>query len=49
MSGKVYRGGSNERMIKITDKNIGDEQNEFRNARECVVQISDLIMTVKYT
>ncbi len=37
--GKVYGRILNERMMKITDMNVGDEQGGFRKGRGCVDQI----------
>ncbi len=37
--GKIYGRILNERMMKITDKSVGDEQGSFRKGRGCVDQI----------
>ncbi len=49
MPGKIYGRILNERMIKITDKNMGDEQGGFRKGRGCVDQIFAVkILVEKY-
>ncbi len=47
MSGKIYGRIFNERMMKITDKSVGDEQGGFRRGRECVDQIFSFRMVVE--
>ncbi len=47
VAGKVYGRGLNDRMKKITEKNVGDEQGGFRKGRGCVDQIFALIMLVE--
>ncbi len=37
--GRIYGRILNERMMKITDKRVGDEQGGFRKGRGCVDQI----------
>ncbi len=37
--GKIYGGILNERMTKITDESVGDEQEGFRKGRGCIEQI----------
>ncbi len=39
LTGKIYGRILNERMKKITDKSVGDEQGGFRKGRGCVDQI----------
>ncbi len=47
--GKIYERILNERMMKITDKSVGDEQEGFRKGRGCVVQIFAMeILVEKY-
>ncbi len=41
--GKIYGRILNERMMKVMDKRVGDEQGGFRKSRGCV----DQIFTVK--
>ncbi len=36
---KIYGNILNERMAKITDKSVGDEQGGFWKGRECAYQI----------
>ncbi len=36
---KIYGRILNERLMKITDKSVGDEQGGFRKGRGCVDQI----------
>ncbi len=45
--GKIYRRILNERMMKITDKSVGDEQRGFRKGRGCVNQIFAMKILVK--
>ncbi len=45
--GKIYGRILNERMMKITDKSVGDEQGGFRKGRGCVDQIFAVKMLVK--
>ncbi len=46
---KIYGRILNERMMKITDKSVGDEQGGFRKGRECVDKIFALeILVEKY-
>ncbi len=37
--GKIYGRILNERLMKITNKSVGDEQGGFRKGRGCVDQI----------
>ncbi len=39
VAGKIYGRILNERMMKITDKSVGDEQGGFRKGRGCLNQI----------
>ncbi len=39
MPGKIYGRILNERIMKITDKSVGDEQGGFWKGRKCVEQI----------
>ncbi len=49
MPGKIYGRIINERMMKITDKSVGDEQGGFRKRRGCVNQIFTVkILVEKY-
>ncbi len=36
--GKIYGRILNERIMKITDKSVGDEQGGFQKGRECIDQ-----------
>ncbi len=47
--GKIYGRILNERMMKITDKSVGDEHGGFQKSRECVDQIFAMkILVEKY-
>ncbi len=47
--GKIYGRILNERMMKITDKGVGDEQGGFQKGRGCVNQIFAMkILVEKY-
>ncbi len=47
--GKIYGRILNERMMKVTDKSVGDEQGGFRKDRRCVNQIFAVkILVEKY-
>ncbi len=47
--GKIYGRILNERMMKVTDKSVGDEQGGFRKDRGCVDQIFAVkILVEKY-
>ncbi len=47
--GKIYGRILKERMIKITDKSVGDEQGGFRKGRGCIDQIFAVkILVEKY-
>ncbi len=47
--GKIYGRVINERLMKITDKNVGDEQGGFWKGRGCIDQIFAVkIMVEKY-
>ncbi len=47
--GRIYGRILNERMMKLTDKSVGDEQGGFRKGRGCVDQIFALkILVEKY-
>ncbi len=47
--GKIYGRILNERMMKVTDKSVGDEQGGFRKGRECVNKIFAVkILVEKY-
>ncbi len=47
--GKIYGRILNERMMKVTDKSVGDEQEGFREGRGCVNQIFAVkILVEKY-
>ncbi len=49
VSGKIYGRILNEIMMKITDKNVDDEQGGFLRGRECVDQIFAVkILVEKY-
>ncbi len=37
--GKIYGRILNERMMKITDKSVGDKQGDFQKGRGCIGQI----------
>ncbi len=45
--GQIYGRILNERMMKITDLSVGDEQGGFRKGRGCVDQIFAVKMLVK--
>ncbi len=47
MPGKIYGRILNERMLKITDKSEGDEQEGLRRGRGCVDQIFAVKMLVE--
>ncbi len=49
MPGKVYGRILNERMMKITDKSVGDEHGGFQKGRGCVDQIFAGKILVKNT
>ncbi len=47
--GKIYRRILYERLMKITDKSVGDEQGGFRKGRGCLDQIFAVkILVEKY-
>ncbi len=47
--GKIYGRILNERVMKITNKSMGDEQGGFRKGRGCVDQIFTVkILVEKY-
>ncbi len=49
MPGKIHGRILNEGMMKITDKNVGDEQEGFWKGRGCVDQIFAVkILVEKY-
>ncbi len=49
VSGKIYGRIINERMMKTTDKCVGDEQGGFRKGRGCIDQIFAVkILVEKY-
>ncbi len=49
MPEKIYGRILNERMMKITDKSVGDEQGGFQKDRGCVYQIFSVkILVEKY-
>ncbi len=49
MPGKICGRIFSERMIKITDKSVGDEQEGFWKGRGCVDQIFAMkILVIKY-
>ncbi len=45
--GKIYGRILNERMMKITDKGVGDEQGGFQKGRGCVDKIFVVKILVK--
>ncbi len=47
VSGKIYGRILNERMMTITDKNVGDKQGGFQEGRGCVDQIFAVKMLVE--
>ncbi len=44
--GKIYGRILNERMLKITDKRVGDEQGDFLKGKGCVGHIFTLKILV---
>ncbi len=49
MPGKLYGRILNERMMKVTDKSVGDEQGGFRKGRGCMNKIFAVkILVEKY-
>ncbi len=47
--GKIYGRILNERMMKITDNSVGDEQGGFRKGRGCIDQIFAVKILVENT
>ncbi len=49
VTGKIYERILNERMMKMTDKSVGDEQRSFGKDRGCADQIFEVkILVEKY-
>ncbi len=47
VSGKIYGRILNERMMKMTDESVGDEQGGFRKGCGCVDQVFELKILVE--